>query len=79
MRLSSLVLFLAAFGFVGCGPRDGAAPARQMALGPVDGRGLPLTDLAPDFSLVTLAGPVVTLSDFRGERNVVLVFYRGYW
>ena len=34
---------------------------------------------APDFTLASLAGPPVTLSDFRGQKNVVLVFYRGHW
>ena len=63
------------------------APGPPVTLGPADGRDLPGTDLervaagdvAPDFSLVSLAGPVVTLSDFRGQKNVVLVFYRGWW
>src|SRR5262249_53427753 len=57
------------------------------AVGPRDGTGLPPTDvervavgsLAPDFSLESKAGATVTLSDFRGRKNVVLVFYRGHW
>jgi len=56
-------------------------------LGPADGHELPGADLdrvqvgrpAPDFTLASLAGPPVTLSDFRGAKNVVLVFYRGHW
>ncbi len=56
-------------------------------LGPVDGWDLPATELdrvavgssAPDFSLRTLGGDTVTLSSFRGVKNVVLVFYRGHW
>ena len=56
-------------------------------LGPHDGRNLSgldtgrvaVGDVAPDFSLTTYAGPVTTLSDYRGEKNVILVFYRGYW
>ena len=32
-------------------------------------------DQAPDFSLINQYGETVTLSDFRGKRNVVLVFY----
>jgi len=32
-------------------------------------------DHAPDFSLVNQFGETVTLSDFRGKKNVVLVFY----
>ena len=33
---------------------------------------------APDFSLVDLEGKTVHLSDFRGSKNVVLVFNRGF-
>jgi len=32
---------------------------------------------APDFTLQSAAGTAVTLSAYRGESNVVLVFYRG--
>ena len=56
-------------------------------LGPHDGQDLSgldtgrvaVGDVAPDFSLVSYAGPVTTLSDFRGEKTVVLQFYRGHW
>lgn len=56
-------------------------------LGPKDGAGLPPTNLervqvgyrAPDFTLRTKLGEIVTLSDFRGQKNVILVFYRGHW
>lgn len=57
------------------------------ALGPKDGPGLPPTDtarvavgmMAPDFTLASRTGGPVTLSDNRGRKNVVLVFYRGHW
>jgi cytochrome oxidase Cu insertion factor (SCO1/SenC/PrrC family) len=56
-------------------------------LGPKDGSDLAPTDLnrvkvgqaAPDFTLEAADGKTVTLSDFRGKKSVVLVFYRGYW
>jgi hypothetical protein len=56
-------------------------------LGPADGFDLPPTDLervavgdvAPDFSLRSLSGDTHTLSEYRGAKNVVLVFYRGHW
>jgi cytochrome oxidase Cu insertion factor (SCO1/SenC/PrrC family) len=56
-------------------------------LGAKDGVGLIATELdrvkvgqpAPDFSLEDADGKAVTLSDFRGKKSVVLVFYRGYW
>ncbi|TMA12258.1 MAG: redoxin domain-containing protein [Deltaproteobacteria bacterium] len=56
-------------------------------MGPKDGAGLPATDLervkigdkAPDFTLENMDGKKITLSTYRGKKNVVLVFYRGYW
>ena len=59
----------------------------EAALGPHDARDLPPVDLdrvgvgdtAPDFTLASYEGGPVTLSDFRGERDVILVFYRGHW
>ena len=66
-----------------------AAPASAQvgALGPVDGRALPavdtgrvkVRDLAPDFTLESLVGDRVTLSQFRGKKVVLLQFYRGHW
>lgn len=63
------------------------ATAQTVELGPKDGLDLPAVDLdrvkigdpAPDFTLEALEGPPVTLSQFRGEANVILVFYRGHW
>jgi hypothetical protein len=34
---------------------------------------------APDFTLPDAAGRPVRLADYRGQKPVVLVFYRGYW
>jgi peroxiredoxin len=34
--------------------------------------------MAPDFMLIDHSGREVRLSDFRGDRNVVLVFNRGF-
>lgn len=56
-------------------------------LGPVDSAGLPALDtgrvaigtVAPDFTLESKDGGTVTLSQFRGKKTVVLVFYRGHW
>ena len=59
----------------------------SVTLGPKDGLGLPPLDTgrvaigssAPDFTLETREGGTATLSQFRGGKNVVLVFYRGHW
>ena len=64
-----------------------AALSSATALGPVDGEGLPATDLerikigepAPDFTLEAETGTPIRLSQFRGQKPVVLVFYRGHW
>ena len=61
--------------------------AATPALGPKDGRELPAADLnrvqagqpAPDFTLESPDRSPVSLSDFRGRKRVVLVFYRGHW
>ena len=34
---------------------------------------------APDFTLEDSDGKSISLADYRGKRNVVLVFYRGHW
>lgn len=36
---------------------------------------LKVGDVAPDFTLPSTAGGRVTLSEFRGKKNVVLAFY----
>ena len=91
-RIAGLKL-MGVVGLMGCAGGEMAQdetmqdePA-EIVFGPVDGLDLPGVDLervqegqmAPDFTLVSLAGPPVTLSDFRDEKNVVLVFYRGHW
>jgi cytochrome oxidase Cu insertion factor (SCO1/SenC/PrrC family) len=59
----------------------------EAQLGPKDGTNLTPRDLervkvgepAPDFTLEDMTGKRISLSDFRGGKNVVLVFYRGHW
>lgn len=65
----------------------GAVTGVGVTLGPADGADLPgealhrvgVGDPAPDFTLASLDGEPVTLSDHRGSRTVLLVFYRGHW
>jgi len=64
-----------------------ALAQQRPALGPTDGREMAATDIdrvaigqrAPDFTLARMGGGTTTLSSFRGRKNVVLVFYRGFW
>ena len=66
---------------------SGGAQAVAPKLGPFDGVGLPPLDtgrvavgtIAPDFTLEAKDGGTRTLSQFRGKKIVVLVFYRGHW
>jgi peroxiredoxin len=39
--------------------------------------GLDVGDFAPEFSLADTEGKMVTLTSFKGKRNVLLAFYRG--
>ena len=55
--------------------------------GPKDEIKQPATDLdrvkvgqpAPDFTLEDSDGKKISLANYRGKQNVVLVFYRGHW
>ncbi len=39
---------------------------------------VPLNQPAPDFTLPDFSGAQVSLSDFRGRKNVLLVFNRTF-
>ena len=73
----TVVVTLGAWIVMGSQPRLG--PHDGLDLSGLDTGRVAVGDIAPDFSLMTYAGNVTTLSDFRGEKNVVLVFFRGYW
>lgn len=59
MKNINLILFVFAF-LVSC-----ASTAQSPEVG----------ELAPDFSVVDVSGNEVRLSDFKGKKNVALVFY----
>ncbi len=39
----------------------------------------PVAKLAPDFTLPSIDGQRYTLSEYRGQQPVLVVFYRAYW
>ncbi len=91
LPLPLIVLFGSALvGVAACEGGD-RAPAGssdvEARLGPMEGWDLPASELervavgdtAPNFRLESLRRGVVALSDYRGEKDVVLVFYRGHW
>ena len=88
-------LALAVLALAACGsaaqptdeaPVATAEPATAPAATPGGGSGStgaadpePQGDIAPKFTLPSAAGDSVSLDSFAGDRNVVLVFYRGFW
>jgi len=77
-KLFALVLVLYFFLFISIahgqlGPKDGKD------LSPTDLKRVKVGDKAPDFTLENMDGKRISLSDFRGKKNIVLVFYRGHW
>ena len=75
-RVIQIVFILLFFNCLGYGQLD-----------PKIGSQLTATDLdrvkvgarAPGFTLENEDGRRISLADFIGKRNVVLVFYRGHW
>lgn len=76
-----------AFAVAAISPAASASAQSSTMLGPVDGKEMAPTDLervvvgssAPAFTLGKFGGGTVSLASLRGAKNVVLVFYRGYW
>jgi cytochrome oxidase Cu insertion factor (SCO1/SenC/PrrC family) len=50
----------------------------QQTLSPSDLNRVAVGAKAPDFELPTAEGQTVRLSSLQG-KNIILVFYRGYW
>ena len=41
--------------------------------------GTGIGNLAPAFTLPSTAGPDVSLKSYRGDKNLIVVFYRAFW
>lgn len=74
-------LLLAALLLTACNNDPVATEALASASGysDVDGVRLEVGQPAADFTLTDYRGNAVTLSDYRGKSNVMLLFYRGEW
>ncbi len=56
----------------------GALAPAEISLDPSPGETLP-AETAYRFTLPSASDVDVSLGSYAGERNVVLVFYRGFW
>ena len=72
MKMSAAFMLMVLFPLVVMG--NSQSPTDSMRESPIG-----IGDIAPDFTLQDQNNNRVTLSDARGKRPVVLVFYRGYW
>jgi len=75
----ALGLLLALSGGIASAQQQPAQPpataASKPAAPPAIKTHLKVGDAAPDFTLPNTKGEMVKLSDFRGQKNVVLAFY----
>jgi cytochrome oxidase Cu insertion factor (SCO1/SenC/PrrC family) len=60
-------------------PATAAAPTPSYDPSWTDLNRVKANTLAPEFALEDQAGKTHKLSDYRGRKTVVLVFYRGYF
>ena len=83
-----VVLLLAALVLAACGSsaqstEAGPVSPPAMSDGEPGSAGLSESEpegmIAPKFTLPSAAGDSVSLDSFAGDKNVVLVFYRGFW
>ena len=74
----SLLLLFTACSATVCAQRADST-REEAGLSPTDLDRVHVGIQAPDFTLESSEGEQVTLSSYRGKKNVVLVFYRGYW
>ena len=72
MKMSAVFMLMVLFSLIVKG--NSQSPTDSMRGSPIG-----IGDLAPDFTLQDQNNNQVKLSDARGKRPVVLVFYRGYW
>jgi len=48
-------------------------------LKPTDLERIQIGKSVPDFNLESVDGNWVKLSNYKNKKNVILIFYRGYW
>ena len=85
-----LALSMAAVALAACGASSEPAaesPAATSAPSPAEtaettsdaAETEPQGEIAPKFELPSGTGGTISLASFAGDKNVVVVFYRGFW
>lgn len=67
-----MILLLSAALVTGCGKREDASSPGEL---PAPAHGIAIGASAPDWTLQDLGGNAVQLSEFRGKKGVVVVFF----
>ena len=78
VALSLAVLTLAACGSAAQPTTDAPQPTATPAAAAADTTPAQLR-AAPKFKLPDTSGEAVSLDSYMGNRNVVVIFYRGFW
>ena len=85
---TAIALSLAVLGLAACGsseepttqtPAAAAESTSESTAATPSRESEPQGDIAPMFTLPSASGDEVSLESFAGDKNVVLVFYRGFW
>ena len=85
---AAIALSLAVLGLAACGSSEEQATEAPAAVAESTSESTvaapsvesePQGDVAPMFTLPSASGDEVSLESFAGDKNVVLVFYRGFW
>ena len=80
----ALTLALTIAAITACGsaaPPTTPTPPPTAAASPetISPEAAPPAKTAPPLALSNAAGETITLNDYRGRQNIVLIFYRGFW
>ena len=85
---TAIALFLAVLSLAACGaseeptteaPAAAVESTSESTAATPSSESEPQGDFAPMFTLPSASGDEVSLDSFAGDKNVVLVFYRGFW